>query len=115
MKYILSFSYLIFGWISFSGISLAQSDGNNQDIAQHYHNAAVNDAKELNKKFQNADKPKYQKAYDEYWEDLEVIRKTGIAPDNEELYSDLREMNNEDGFVYSESKRGINQYRGRAF
>lgn len=115
MKHILFFSYWILSLVFFSASSLAQSAEDSKSIAQRYHNAALNDAEELNKKFQDADKPKYQKAYDEYWEDLEVIRKTGVAPDNEELYSDLREMNNEDGFVYSESKRGINQYRGRAF
>lgn len=92
-----------------------QPEETSQQTAQRYNDAGILDAEALGKKFSEADKPKYQKAYDDYLKDLEVIRKTGTAPDNEDLYSDLREMNSEERVIYSESKRGLNRFRGRAF
>lgn len=114
MKYIFYMSaalIYVFGNVNYA---VAQNS-ENQKISEQYKAAGQADAVALNQKFQEAEKPKYQQAYDDLWKDLEVIRKTGRAPDNEELYSDLREMNSEEGFIFSETRRGIKNYNRKAF
>ena len=43
-------------------------------------------------------------AYDDYLYDLQIIAKTGQAPDNEALYNDLRLMRDNQTFVYTKSQ-----------
>ena len=72
-------------------------------------------AEAMARKFEEAVKPRYQRAYDNYLADLEIIKVTGRANDDENLYDDLRKMNSNEFFVYSQSERGINLNRGNAF
>lgn len=58
-------------------------------------------------RFDSMEKPKFQKAYDDYLNDLKIIAETGRAADNEELYKDLLEMNSEEEFLYFYSKGHI--------
>lgn len=53
------------------------------------------------------EKPKFQRAYDDYLNDLKIIAETGRAQDNRELFNDLLEMNSEEEFVYSQTKGHI--------
>lgn len=72
---------------------------------EEYLRAGREDAEQMRKYFEDMDKPEYQKAYDDYQMDLEYIASYGVAPDNEALYDDLREMNSEEPFIYSQSER----------
>ena len=76
---------------------------------------SVADAEAMARKFEETVKPRYQRAYDNYLADLEIIKVTGRANDDENLYDDLRKMNSNEFFVYSQSERGINLNRGNAF
>ena len=93
----------------------AAAEESEEDVSRRYHEAGVADAKEMSRKFEESVKPRYQRAYDNYLADLEIIRVTGRANDDENLYDDLRKMNSNDFFVYSQSERGINLHRGNAF
>ena len=93
----------------------AAAEESEEDVSRRYHEAGVADAKEMSRKFEESVKPRYQRAYDNYLADLEIIRVTGRANDDENLYDDLRKMNSNEFFVYSQSERGINLHRGNAF
>ena len=67
------------------------------------------------RKLEETVQPRYQRAYDNYLADLEIIKVTSRANDDENLYDDLRKMNSNEFFVYSQSERGINLNRGNAF
>lgn len=114
MKYILCvFSALL---CLFSGLSnVAAQSREHQEAAERYKAAGQADALTLNQKFQEVEKPKYQQAYDDYLNDLKIIRETGTAADNEALYSDLRAMKSDDEFIFSETRRGIKNYNRKAF
>ncbi len=73
-------------------------------VEREYREAGNRDAKALQKRFDEMRKPKFQKAYDDYLEDLKVIKLTGTAPDNEKLYDDLRRMNSNEKILYSVNK-----------
>ncbi len=77
----------------------------NEALREEYQRAGVEDAELMRKYFEDMDKPEYQKAYNDYQMDLEYIASYGVAPDNEALYDDLREMNSEEPFIYSQSGR----------
>lgn len=114
MKYLFHISCFLLCFCNCINFAAAQS-GEHQEVAERYRVAGQADAVALNQKFQNVDKPKYQQAYDDYLNDLKIIRETGTAADNEGLYSDLRAMNSDDGFVFSETRRGIKNYNRKAF
>ena len=61
-------------------------------------------ADDMLQSFQGSVKPRYQMAYDDYLYDLQIIAKTGQAPDNEALYNDLRLMRDNQTFVYTKSQ-----------
>ena len=73
------------------------------ELMKQYVEEARADAREMVKSYQSLDKPAYQKAYDNYLKDLEVIAETGKAPDNEALYDDLRQMDSDEPYVYMET------------
>ncbi len=58
-------------------------------------------------RFDSMEKPKFQRAYDDYLNDLKIIAETGRAQDNQELFQDLLEMNSEEEFTYSHVKGQI--------
>lgn len=62
-------------------------------------------------RFDSMEKPKFQRAYDDYLNDLKIIAETGRAQDNRELFNDLLEMNSEEEFVYSQTKGHIRRLR----
>ena len=94
---------LIFLLLLFAG-EIKSADETAQQT-EEYLQAGREDAELMRKYFENMDKPAYQKAFDDYQMDLEYIASYGVAPDNEALYDDLREMNSEEPFVYSRSER----------
>lgn len=93
----------------------AAAEESAEDVSRRYHEAGVADAEAMARKFEETVKPRYQRAYDNYLADLEIIKVTGRANDDENLYDDLRKMNSNEFFVYSQSERGINLNRGNAF
>lgn len=95
-------------------VSQAQEESSEQ-VSKRYHEAGMADAQALGQKFLEDEKPKYQWAYETYLADLEIIRVTGVAADDENLYDDLRKMDSDEFYIYSESERGIEQFRGNAF
>ena len=64
-------------------------------------------AAEMLTRFDSMEKPKFQRAYDDYLNDLKIIAETGRAQDNRELFNDLLEMNSEEEFVYSQTEGHI--------
>lgn len=114
MKYIFYMSAALIYVLGNVNYAVAQNS-ENQKISEQYKAAGQADAVALNQKFQEAEKPKYQQAYDDYLNDLKIIRETGVAADNEALYSDLRTMKSDDDFVFSETRRGIKNYNRKAF
>lgn len=78
-----------------------------QKIAEKYAAQGVTAAERLKEQFDQMEKPAFQKAYDDYQEDLKTIAQTGRAPDNEALYDDLRQMNSDEEFVYDTLKGQI--------
>ena len=93
----------------------AAAEESAEEVSRRYHEAGVADAEAMARKFEETVKPRYQRAYDNYLADLEIIKVTGRANDDENLYDDLRKMNSNEFFVYSQSERGINLNRGNAF
>lgn len=75
-----------------------------EELLRYYTEEGRREAEDMVRKFQETKKPRYQNAYDDYLQDLRVIADTGKAPDNENLYDDLRMMNNDDIFVFSDSE-----------
>ena len=51
------------------------------------------------------DKPKFQKAYQNYKRDLEIISLTGKIPPNQELEKDLKQMNSSEKFIYQQNTK----------
>ncbi len=94
---------IIFLLLLFGGEIRAEDNVSQQ--TEEYQQAGKDDAEQMRKYFEDMDKPAYQKAYDDYQMDLEYIAVYGVAPDNEALYDDLREMNSEEPFIYSQSER----------
>ncbi len=57
-------------------------------------------------------KPKYQRAYDDYKRELEILPLTGKLMVNQELEADLGQMNSDEEFIYKRTKRrGGNLYK----
>lgn len=73
-------------------------------LVEQYAAQGVVSAQKLKQQFEQMDKPAFQKAYDEYLEDLKIISETGKAPDNEALYNDLRQMNSDNELTYNVRK-----------
>lgn len=73
-------------------------------LVEQYAAQGVVSAQKLKQQFEQMDKPAFQKAYDEYLEDLKVISETGKAPDNQALYNDLRRMNSDNELTYNVRK-----------
>ena len=88
--------FCLMGWGS-----SAAAEESEEDIILKYRMAGIKDAKTVEEAFVFLEKPKFQTAYDDYVRDLDVIRKTGRAPDNEGLFQDLRKMNSNEFFVYT--------------
>lgn len=86
--------FCLMGWGS-----SAAAEESEEDIILKYRMAGIKDAKTVEEAFVFLEKPKFQTAYDDYVRDLDVIRKTGRAPDNEGLFQDLRKMNSNE-FLY---------------
>lgn len=98
-----------------TGALAQEAEENTEQTSRRYREAGAADAGKLAQQFEKATKPRYQKAYDDYLADLDIIRATGVAADDQNLYNDLLKMSGEGTFVYSESERGINHFRGNAF
>lgn len=98
-----------------TGALAQEAEESTEQTSKRYREAGTADADKLAQKFEETAKPRYQKAYDDYLADLEIIRATGVAADDQNLYNDLLKMSGEGTFVYSESERGINRFRGNAF
>ncbi len=79
-------------------------DGADETLVQQYREEAEKAADDMLQSFQGSVKPRYQMAYDDYLYDLQIIAKTGQAPDNEALYNDLRLMRDNQTFVYTKSQ-----------
>jgi len=71
-----------------------------QKLVEQYAAQGVLAAQRLKNQFEQMDKPAFQKAYDEYLQDLKIIAETGRAADNENLYQDLLRMNSDEEMVY---------------
>lgn len=78
-----------------------------QNLIEKYSSQGVYAAQKLKKRFELMEKPKFQKAYNNYLKDLKIISHTGKAPDNQGLYKDLLEMNSNETFVYKTRKGSI--------
>lgn len=87
----------------FASVAVAQENPEQQ--AEEYRQAGIKDAAIMREDFEKMEKPAYQNAYDDYLLDLELIASYGIAQDNEGLYDDLRIMNSDEEFIYSQSGR----------
>lgn len=74
------------------------------NVEEKYKQDALDDAANMQQKFDNMEKPKFQKAYDDYLNDLKLLEQHGIIQDNQELYDDLRAMNSDEAFIYSQNK-----------
>lgn len=99
------------GWCLAAFPAVAGKSFDNMDEMEAYYLAeAKKDAEKMIQDFQGLDKPKYQKAYDDYLKDLKIIARTGTAPDNLELYKDLEAMNSNDPFVYPKKKKRKRYY-----
>ena len=59
-----------------SGFQPAGSGGRKsaEDVSRRYHEAGVADAEAMARKFEEAVKPRYQRAYDNYLADLKSLR-----------------------------------------
>lgn len=68
--------FCLMGWGS-----SAAAEESEEDIILKYRMAGIKDAKTVEEAFVFLEKPKFQTAYDDYVRDLDVIRKTGRAPD----------------------------------
>ena len=98
-------------YLFFCGSVLAAESFDSLDEMEAYYlTEAKKDAEKMVQDFQMLDKPKYQKAYDEYLEDLKIIARTGVAPDNQELYKDLEAMSSNDPVVYPKKKKRKRYY-----
>jgi hypothetical protein len=96
--------FCLIGWGS-----SAAAEESEEDIILKYRMAGIKDAKTVEEAFVFLEKPKFQTAYDDYVRDLDVIRKTGRAPDNEGLFQDLRKMNSNEFFVYTRNRPSKNK------
>lgn len=96
--------FCLMGWGS-----SAAAEESEEDIILKYQMAGIKDAKTVEEAFVFLEKPKFQTAYDDYVRDLDVIRKTGRAPDNEGLFQDLRKMNSNEFFVYTRNRPSKNK------
>lgn len=91
-------------------VQAAESFDSLDEMEAYYLAEAKKDAEKMVQDFQTLDKPKYQKAYDEYLKDLKIIARTGVAPDNQELYKDLEAMDSNDPVVYPKKKKRKRYY-----
>lgn len=58
------------------------------------------------------DKPKYQRVYNNYKRELEILPFSGKLSSNPELEADLNQMNSDDQYIYKRTKRrGGNLYK----
>lgn len=96
--------FCLMGWGS-----SAAAEESEEDIILKYRMAGIKDAKTVEEAFVFLEKPKFQTAYDDYVRDLDVIRKTGRASDNEGLFQDLRKMNSNEFFVYTRNRPSKNK------
>lgn len=96
--------FCLMGWGS-----SAAAEESEEDIILKYRMAGIKDAKTVEEAFVFLEKPKFQTAYDDYVRDLDVIRKTGRALDNEGLFQDLRKMNSNEFFVYTRNRPSKNK------
>ena len=92
LKYLIAFLLL-------SGPASAQEAVESLSAKQQYQNSGKEDARELRRLFDTMEKPKYQRAYDQYLEDLKLIARYGKAQDNEDLYRDIRAMISYEPFI----------------
>ena len=89
----------------YSELLLAQPlNLDDEELLQKYRVEAETLADVIMQRFCDANKPRFQLAYDDYIKDLMIIAKTGVAPDNEDLYDDLRVMKNNEIFIYYNSQ-----------
>ena len=96
--------FCLMGWGS-----SAAAEESEEDIILKYRMAGIKDAKTVEEAFVFLEKPKFQTAYDDYVRDLDVIRKTGRAHDNEGLFQDVRKMNSNEFFVYTRNRPSKNK------
>ena len=91
--------------VGYAAPNLTPAESREQRLVEQYAAQGSLAAQRLKEQFEQKDKPAFAAAYDDYLRDLEVIAKTGRAPDNEALYDDLRQMNSNE-FVIYEQQRG---------
>lgn len=99
------FKVVFWGMVLFFSYDAAAQEANMEsELMMRYEAEAQAEADEVLRKFESAVKPRYQSAYEDYLYDLQIIAKTGKAPDNEALYDDLRLMKDNQIFIYADSQ-----------